>query len=221
MSRELLMSNTINQAKSTDIKLGRLFLYLVGNIIGTYLLAAIFYADPFHFWEHAFSELGTTYTLLGSPNLTSSLIMTLGMFISGRLLLEIARSYRQDPSQPHAFAKSNLMYIASLGAFISIFPNNLFHTMHSYGSAFCIGSIFFFDLILLKEGLASHKPILIYLMIGLLSLSVFSYAIPYFLELPIKQATQKICIINLILILRQGAPQPSRLASPFVTHRPT
>jgi hypothetical protein len=135
-------------------------------------------------------------------------------------MLEIARIFRLDPGQPHAQAKSSFMYIASLGAFISIFPNNLFHTIHSFGSAFSIGSIFFFDLILLIEGLASHKPIPIYLMIGLLSLSVFSYAIPFILDLPIKQATQKICILNLLLILMQRSPQPPQLTPPFATHRP-
>ena len=215
------MSTTKQPADYVDLKLARLFRYLAINIIGTYLLGAVFYADAFHFWEHAFSELGTTITLLGTPNLTSSLIMTTGMFINGRLMLEIARIYRLDSTQPHAQVKSGLMYIASLGAFISIFPNNLYHTLHSYGSAFSIGSIFFFDLILLKEGLASQKKSLFAFLIGLLSLSVFSYAIPYFLELPIKQATQKICIINLLLVLIQGSPQPIQLASPLATHRPT
>ena len=214
------MPTTKKTADYLDLKLARLFRYLAINIIGTYLLGAIFYADAFHFWEHAFSELGTTVTLIGTPNLTSSLIMTTGMFISGRLMLEIARTYQLNPDQPHPEAKSCFMYIASLGAFISIIPNNLLHTIHSFGSAFSIGSIFLFDLMLLIEGLASHKSTLVYLMIGLLSLSVFSYAIPYFLELPIKQATQKICIINLLLILIQGSPQTPQLTSPFATHRP-
>lgn len=204
-----------------DLKLARLFRYLAINVIATYLLGAIFYADDFHFWEHAFSELGTTITLNNTPNLASSLIMTTGMFINGRLMLEVARTYQKDPYQPQSQVKSTLMYIASFGAFISIFPNNLFHTIHSLGSAFCIGSIFFFDLLLLWEGLAFQKTTLIYFLIGLLSLSVFSYAIPYFLALPIKQATQKICILNLLLILVQGSPQTTQLTSPFASHQPT
>ncbi len=200
------MSNT---TRTTEDRLARLFRYLVFNITITFLLGAIFYADPFHFWEHALSELGTTITLLGTPNLTSSVIITQGMFINGRLMLEIARIYRQDPSRPYSKLKSGLIYLASLGSFISIFPNNLYHTIHSIGSAFHIGGIFLFDLVLLKEGLPSHKPILNTFMIGTLSLSVFSYAITFFMGLPIKQVTQKICVINLLLILIQGSPKLS------------
>ena len=212
------MSTTNKQVKPGLDRLLRLLQYLVFNIVGTYLLGAIFYADPFHFWEHALSELGTTVTLLGTPNLTSSLIITLGMFISGRLMMEIARYYQQDLTRPHAKIKSSLMYLASLGMFISIFPNNLFHTIHSVGSAFTIGSIFFFDLILILEGVTSQKPALAYLLIGILCMSVFSYAITYFMGLAIKQATQKTCIIYLLLILVKGPTQPIHLASPLATH---
>jgi hypothetical protein len=215
------MSTAKKDAKLTEFRLMRLFQYLVINISGTYLLGAIFYADPFHFWNHAFSELGTTITLLGTPNLASSMIMTLGMFINGRLMLEIARTFRLDPARLHGKYKSVLMYTASLGSFISIFPNNLHHTIHSIGSALIIGSFFFFDLILLKEILVSQKPLLAYILIGILSLSVLSYAITYFMGLPIKQATQKICVINLLLILFQGSCLPHQLVSPYATHRPT
>lgn len=208
-------------ARFVDEKLARLFRYLVINITGTYFLGAVFYADPFHFWEHALSELGTTFTLLGTPNLASSMIITLGMFINGRLTLEIARTYRQNPLLQYAKTKSCLMYVSSLGSFISIFPNNLYHTIHSIGSALIIGSIFFFDLVLIGERLASQKPILAYFLIGILSLSVFSYAFTFFKGLPIKQATQKICVVNLLLILFQGSCQPLRLTSPFATNRPT
>jgi uncharacterized membrane protein YuzA (DUF378 family) len=191
------------------------------NIALTYLLGAIFYADSFHFWNHAFSELGTTITLEGTPNLTSSVIMTLGMFISGRLLLEVARIYERIQNHPHTYLKSRLIYIASLGSFISIFPNNLYHTIHSVGSACCIGGIFLFDLVLLLEGLVSQKPIITYILVGLLSLSVISYAITFFIDLPIKQATQKICLINLLLIMIQGSPQSFPQSSSIASHRPT
>lgn len=202
-------------------RLSKLFQYLVFNITITFFLGAIFYADPFHFWDHALSELGTTITLKGTPNLASCMTVTLGLFINGRLLLEIARIYRETPALPHPGIKSGLMYLASLGSFISIIPNNLFHTIHSVGSAFHIGSVFFFDLLLLIEGLSAQKSLMIYLMIGTLSVSVFSYAIPYFLGLPIKQATQKICVINLLLIILLGAPQRSELASSIPTQHPT
>lgn len=215
------MPRTDADTKLARDRLARLFRYLVINITGTYIFGAIFYADPFHFWEHALSELGTTFTLLGTPNLRSSVIITLGMFISGRLMLEIARSYRQSTTHQYPKIKSLLMYAASLGSFISIFPNNLYHTIHSIGSALIIGSIFLFDLILLKEGIASQKPALAYTLVGILSLSVITYATTYFMGLPVKQATQKICVLNLLFILFQGSCQPIRLISPLANHRPT
>lgn len=213
----------VTQISSTlaDRRLTRLVRSLVINIISTYMLAAIFYADPFRFWEHALSELGTTITLLGTPNLISSLIITLGMFINGRLMLEVARLYRIQDSIAHSNYKSSLMYAASLGSFINIVPNNLYHTIHTVGSAITIGSLFLFDLLLLQECLRDHKPILVYLACGTLCLSVFSYAVTYFLGLPIKQATQKVSVINLLLILIYGARQPLRLGSPVANHRTT
>jgi hypothetical protein len=213
------MSSAIFDPRGMESKLTRLFRYLAINVVVTYLIGAIFYADEFLFWQHAFSELGTTFTLQGTPNLISSMIMTLGMFISGRLLLEIARTYPLCLSQPHTRLKSSLMYVASLGSFISIFPNNLYHTLHSIGSACCIGGIFLLDLLILREYIASQKPIMAYILMGLLTMSVFSYAITYFMDLPIKQATQKICVINLLLILYQAAPNHQRLPSSLVFSR--
>jgi hypothetical protein len=58
-----------------------------------------------------------------------------------------------------------------------------------------------------------------YILMGLLTMSVFSYAITYFMDLPIKQATQKICVINLLLILYQAAPNHQRLPSSLVFSR--
>lgn len=202
------MSSRKGSQPETSPKMGKLYRYLGLSFVGTYFLGAVFYADPFHFWEHALSELGTTVTLLGKNNLEASLMVTLGTFINGRLMVEIARLYRQNPSQSHGLLKSNLMYTASLGSFISIFPNNLFHTIHSIGSGLLIGSVFFFDLTLLWESVGTHKALVTAFLVGILSLSVLAYAVTYFLGLPIKQATQKICIINLVWIFLES----SRLA---------
>lgn len=205
---------------AVERKQARLFRFLAVNLSCTFLLGAIFYADPFHFWEHALSELGTTITLFGKPNLASAVIITLGTFINGRLMLEIARLYQLNDSQPLTHYKSGLMYTASLGSFISIFPNNLFHLIHSIGTGLLIGSIFLFDLILLKEGFGSHPPTLIYFLAGILSFSVLSYAVTFFMGLQIKQAAQKYCVINLLLILFQGNFHPRQADSPSAVHRP-
>ena len=68
--------------KHAGDRLSSLFHYLVFNITITFFLGAIFYADPYHFWEHALSELGTTITIKGTPNLVSCITITLGLFIN-------------------------------------------------------------------------------------------------------------------------------------------
>lgn len=185
---------------SAHLKLSRTFRYIVIDITLTYILAAVFYADPFHFWQHALSELGTTITLLGTPNLASSIIITIGMFINGRLLLEVAHLYRDNPQYAKSGVLSILFYTASLGSVIIIFPNNRFHVIHSIGSALLIGSVFFIDLLLLREQHAFQKSLAIQLVIGILWITALAYAVTYAAGLEITQAIQKICVINLLLV---------------------
>ncbi|MEJ2412107.1 MAG: hypothetical protein P8Y34_03805 [Anaerolineales bacterium] len=185
---------------SAHQKLTKLLRYIVIDITLTYVLAAVFYADAFHFWQHALSELGTTVTLLGTPNLAAMIVITIGMFISGRLLLEAANLYRDNPQFTKSSVKRILFSIASLGSFIIIFPNNLFHAIHSIGSALLIGSVFFIDLLILREQGSSHKSLAIQLAAGILWMTVLAYAVTYAAGLEIKQAIQKICVINLLVI---------------------
>ena len=204
-----------------DLKLTRLFRYMVINITITYILAAAFYADPFYFWQHALSELGTTVSLLGTPNPTSSIILTVGMFINGRLLLETARFYWKNPSYTSSRSKSWLLYIASLGSFITIFPNNLFHVIHSIGSALMIGSIFFMDLLILKDQHSAEQSFPVYLVVGFLWLSVLAYAATFFAGLEIKQVTQKICVISLLVVFYQESSKVQHISNVNVHPRLT
>jgi hypothetical protein len=186
-----------------DEKLKRLYRWLEWTIILMYLGGALFYADPFHFWQHALSEIGTTRTLLGTPNLASSLIVTTGLFIIGRLLLEVARVYRNNKVYSKRIIKSNLAYCASLGAFISISPNDLLHSIHTFGSATLIGGTFLLTMIMIwdyQDHYGSNKA---YLVMAVLTISVIAYAITYFSGLEIKQAVQKICLINMLLTIYQ------------------
>ncbi len=204
-----------------DAKLGRLYRYLVVNISLTYIMAAVFYAEQFHFWQHALSELGTTRTLLGTPNLTSATIVIIGMFINGRLLLELARTYYQHPGAINNRTKGILLYLSSLGAFVNIIPNNLFHTIHTIGSAFLIGGIFLLDIQILRERIASEKTLSPYLLAGTLTLSVGAYAVAYFTQMPIVQAIQKICVVDLLLVFYERSCSLLRLANPSVYPKPS
>ena len=177
--------------------------WIVLNIIIIYLLGALFYADPFHIWQHALSEVGTTKTLLGTPNLPSAVIVMSGMFITGRLLLGAARVYHNNDFYHGRYLKSGFLYIASLGAFISIAPNNILHLQHTIGSAMLIGSIFLLNLVMAWEYRTQYDPVKINLVMLSLGMTIIAYVVTYFSGLEIKQTAQKICLANLLLVLYQ------------------
>ena len=197
------MPDISNGQAQQELKLQRIYRWVVGCIILMYFVGAIFYADPFNFWEHALSELGTTKTLLGTQNIPSALIVTTGMFITGRLLLEAARIYWNSEFYSKRYVKSGLLYCASLGAFIAISPNDLMHTVHTIGSALLVGGIFLLCMIMGWDSQAYYGMRIVYLVMAILSISVLLYAVTYFSGLAIKQATQKICLISLLLIMFQ------------------
>jgi hypothetical protein len=195
------MTSDKSLSEGNDPKLSALFRNVILSITGTYTLAAIFYADPFHFWQHALSELGTTRTLLGTPNWLGAVLFAFGMLITGRLLLMIAVHYQTHPTLSNHKVKSWFLYLASIGAFIAIFPNNKFHTIHSIGSSMMIGPIFLLEMTLLweeKDLIGSWKCLWITL---LLSSAVLTYALAFFINTPIKQSSQKICVIAMLLVL--------------------
>ena len=195
------MPELSNDQEAQELKLRRLYFGVVLSITLMYFLGALFYADPFHFWQHALSELGTTKTLQGTPNLPSALIVTTGMFITGRLLLEAARVYRDNDFYSKRQLKSWLLYCASLGAFIAISPNDLMHTIHTIGSALLVGGTFLVSMLMVWDSRAYYHKGIIYLVLFLLSISVLFYTITYFSGMEIKQAAQKICLISMLLVL--------------------
>ena len=186
-----------------DQQLSDLYRYVVISISLTYLLGAVFYADSFHFWQHALSELGTIRTLLGTPNLLSAFLVGLGMFITGWLLVEIARIYQNHPTIANHYPKSWLSFIAGIGSFVAIFPNDLFHVIHSVGIAMMIGPIFILELIMLWGMKSIVGPIKTYLIITALSASVLTYAAAFFHYNNIQQVSQKFCLFNLLVVLFQ------------------
>jgi len=125
-----------------DQALSRLYLFVVISISSTYMLGALLYADKFHFWQHALSELGTTRTLTGTPNTISAFLVTLGMFTTGWLLLAIAGFYQTQSNVLNRRLKCILLYIAGTRSLITIFLNDLFYVLHSIGSGLIIGNGF-------------------------------------------------------------------------------
>jgi hypothetical protein len=189
------------QVQEKERRLAKLYSALVICIIATYGVGALFYADPFNFWKHALSELGTTITLLGTPNHKAAILVSLGMFTTARKLLELGNIHRHTPNLHYHSHKSLLLFIASGGALIGIFPNNLFHLMHSIGSAMLIGSIYILELILIEENDQHIGPINPVLLTSLISVLVVIYTAAFFFDTPAKQSSQKICLVSLLFVL--------------------
>lgn len=202
-----------------DQALSRLYLYVVISISSTYLLGALFYADKFHFWQHALSELGTTRTLTGTSNTLSALLVTLGMFTTGWLLLAIAGIYQTQTNVLNHRLKCVLLYIAGIGSFISIFPNDLFHVLHSIGSGMMIGPIFINELLMLWERKLVSGITEAYSFSILLSVSVLTYAAAFFRYHDIQQIAQKFCIFNLLVILYKRSKLKMALCKPNLSQQ--
>ena len=182
-------------------RLSWLYAAFVLSVIGTYGLGALFYADPFNFLEHALSELGTTLTLLGTPNYKAAVLVSLGMLITAGVLFVMANIYRLTPDLHYHSKKSLLLYTACAGALIAIFPNNINHFMHSVGSALEIGSIYILTLILIEENNQHIGPIPPEVLTALISLFIVFYSAAFFFDTPAKQSSQKLCLTSLLLVL--------------------
>ncbi len=202
-----------------DQKLSRLYLYVVISISSTYLLGALFYADKFHFWQHALSELGTTRTLTGTPNTISAFQVALGMFTTGWLLLAIAGMHQTQTKVLNHRLKCVLLSIAGIGSFISIFLNDLFHVLHSIGSGMMIGPIFIIELLMLWERKLVSGITKAYSLSILLSVSVLTYAAAFFRYHDIQQIAQKFCIFNLLVILYNRSKLKMALRKPNLSQQ--
>lgn len=214
------MASSPKHLIADDQRLRKLFRRVEIFIILTFVLGAVFYADNFHIWEHALSEIGTTQTLKGTPNLLATAVIALGMILVNAQLLEIASIYGKNASFPHHQIKSIFMYIAGTGALISIFPNNHFHLIHSFGSGMMIGPFFLIELLFLWERKSEIPKFRLYFFTLFLSISVLWYAATFFMNMDIKQFAQKFCVISILFVLHQRSSLPLKVPESELNHHP-
>lgn len=112
----------------------------------TLMSAVLFYTEPFRFWHHAFSNLGSTQTKSGLLNITARTIFALGMVLEAGVMLCIAAQYARSRSLSLAQLRSGLALLGATGFAISIFPNDLYHTLHSIGVGVVMGALNFFTM---------------------------------------------------------------------------
>ncbi|MEJ2758404.1 MAG: hypothetical protein P8046_07995 [Anaerolineales bacterium] len=97
-----------SQSPSYDHTISAYFYLLIVEMVVTLAVAVVLYGEPFHFWEYAFSDLGSTATWSGKVNAPSRLVFTLGILAAGWIMLRIWAAFMGEPQFRNQTAKRNL-----------------------------------------------------------------------------------------------------------------
>ncbi|MGC9363214.1 MAG: hypothetical protein ACP5FZ_01455 [Fidelibacterota bacterium] len=190
------MVDIINQ------KISALFSKLVVLVVGTFLFSILTYGGNFSFWYSAFSDLGSTITPEGEANLFSCLIFVTGILICGVVLFRTGKLFDQAGQIWHHRTKSRLCLLGSTGCFIFIFPHNINNDIHMIGAAMFVAALWALGTLILIESYNQTKKEQVLLLQAVLQITVLSYAITYFADLPVKNIAQKFATFGLLIVLK-------------------
>ena len=139
----------MEQPPVKDIKRIKFLIYAINITFSlTIILAWIFYPDPYRFFFHYISELGSTTTKLGTANSVSQIIFTLGTIMSGTFALMIAEEYLKVQNRNSLnILKGIALIIVYLGALTTIFSYDVpaFEYIHRYGAGFFVLMLFVYN----------------------------------------------------------------------------
>jgi len=184
-----------------DHKISALFYFLFLILVTSLGLAIVYYAEPFLFWEHAFSDLGNVITLHGNSNPLSRSIFSIGLIIESIIMFKIGAYYAGNPHFRNHRIKHWLAYLGAIGFLISIYPNDRYHVIHSVGVGMVIGALYLFTMIFHFE----LKPVVslkvFYIDMFLVQMTIFPYAVAFFADSVHKQSLQKFCILGVFFAL--------------------
>jgi hypothetical protein len=189
---------------SYDRDISALFSLLSLILLATLGFAILFYAEPFLFWQHAFSDLGNTVTKGGHANTTSRLTFSVGMVIESAIMLRISAGYGRNQALRHSTIKRWLALLGAVGFVVSIYPNDVNHTVHSVGVGIVIGVVYLFTMILHWELKPVTSAWFLYGDVVIIQAAVFSYAAAFFADSDAKQSLQKTCIMVLFFALQRS-----------------
>jgi hypothetical protein len=173
-------------------------------------LAIIFYNDIFYFWAYPFSYLGAANTFdpvtvyfKDNPNILSSLIYSLDMFLSAVIMLFLTLKIYTTHSKENSVFKTMLCFLASFGFLIASFsPDDTRHNFHVLGSALVVASFWILATNYLFEIKDSLKIIKYYSLQIVLQVPIFTYAGFYFLNMdPYSEILQKFALLGLCVVL--------------------
>jgi hypothetical protein len=184
------------------------FFALAASTVVSFGCAMIVYAEPFHFFEYALSDLGTSRTVNGFPNQWSYAFFALGMLSGAMCSAELARRYRHTSPEPNRKAKLLFSELATIGYLIAIVPHDLLHIVHSVGAAFMVGSLWMLtNLYLVDLAHDGHRRFTIACHV-VLHVAVLIYAALYAGASPLQKVAQKPAVAALIFVLFAVSRKP-------------
>jgi hypothetical protein len=135
------------------------------------------------------------------PKSTSMLIYALGMLVEAGIMFRVSALFARSKTLSRSSLKSVLGLLASAGFLVSVFPNDLYHTLHSIGVGLVLGSLYFFTMIFHLELKDDISMTVFVFNIALLQVAVFSYATAFFLNTDAKLSLQKFCLLGVVFTL--------------------
>ncbi len=197
------MTSDRSYRPSYDPEISKFFFAMCLIIPVSIILALLLYAEPFHLWRNAFSQLGETVTVSGARNVAARLVFSAGWIACGSVMLMIARRYLRNRELRFRAIKGVLALFGGIGFFLAITPNDLNHLLHSIGMGMGVGVMYFFAVILLFELRPRISRWVFFANITLLHAVVLTYAAAFFADSDHKQLAQKFCILGLLLVMER------------------
>lgn len=164
--------------------------------------AALVYPERFRFWEYPLSELGAYRTMNGTQNGPSQFFFIVDMVLSGLVMALIAHRFRHRRGCPNRLLRTVLASVGAFGFWIAVLPYDLYLVNHSLGSAFVFFSLWALSVSYLAEVRTRGETGVFLLGHGVLQTTVISYAVTFLVNVPAKQAAQKLAVFGLMLIVR-------------------
>ncbi|MBU1049491.1 DUF998 domain-containing protein [Candidatus Bipolaricaulota bacterium] len=199
------MARDSKRLPSYDSEISKWFFCVSILIPVSLILALLFFREPFHFLENAFSELGESVTRTGQPNGPSRWVFSFGWIVCGLLMARIAMRYSHQRRLRKAQLKKWLAWAGSLGFFVAITPNDINHVLHSVGMGLVVAVTFFFGIVFLVELRVAMPQITFYASMIVLLTSVLTYAAAFFMDLAMKQVAQKACVLGLLFAVEKAS----------------
>lgn len=176
-------------------KLNEYFNYLMYVTLLVFILGMLTYGQDFSFLEHAFSHFGRLRTQNGNPNTLAMFIFGIGMILSSLICIKLSKLTEDSTSRL-------LFSISAAGYLLLIVPCDLLNTIHAFGGALVIGSLWLLAVIKLHELIQQANRLRYYLYHLLLQGTVLPYAFLYAFDSPLCPLAQKFTLAGLIITLK-------------------